>query len=444
MMKHTTHSVGKVLFHLRGAQTDKVFTQRQQAAAYLQGGFADLLQQVFDETVGADELLYIPQLNIELKESFTSTDIHKLDAAIKQQLTATLQKELKEKKKYLKDDLLVVNDDAAHTATINEWLAVHVWSFFLHNGYFPNYVNTALWKERLSWFEKAKSDNATALRLFFLEQLSNETKLIRFLSNEKKAVQDFVLETIHPQFWFLFQKVFGFIPEAPFQKDVHPKFHFLLNSNIIRDESIFISEVNITEQFIEQEKIIQQPNEKKEEVKMHATPKKKTEKETAIIIANAGIVLLQPFIPQLFSVLKITDAERKIIIDQPKACRLLSFLAGDVEEEETLYPLYKILCGLRPDEFIPLQTTNLTEPEQEECTVLLQQVIKHWSALKATSTSTLQQTFFQRTGKLSKNENQWLLQVEQKTEDVLLQFLPWSYSVIRYPWMPQPLFTEWM
>jgi Contractile injection system tape measure protein len=140
--------------------------------------------------------------------------------------------------------------------------------------------------------------------------------------------------------------------------------------------------------------------------------------------------------------LHLLSEDRKVLLDKDRACALLSFLAGDEEQAEVHYPLYKLMCGLQIDEFVDA-TVQLTIEQQEECFHLLQQVIVHWSALKQSSVPSLQQTFLQRTGKLSHKDDKWLLQVEQRTEDVLLQYLPWSYSIIRYPWMKQALFVEW-
>ena len=154
------------------------------------------------------------------------------------------------------------------------------------------------------------------------------------------------------------------------------------------------------------------------------------------------MVLLQPFISTLFNELHLLSEDRKVLLDKDRACALLSFLAGDEQQAEVHYPLYKLMCGLQIDEFVDANV-QLTIEQQEECFHLLQQVIVHWPALKQSSVPSLQQTFLQRTGKLSHKDDKWLLQVEQRTEDVLLQYLPWSYSIIRYPWMKQALFVEW-
>ena len=74
---------------------------------------------------------------------------------------------------------------------------------------------------------------------------------------------------------------------------------------------------------------------------------------------------------------------------------------------------------------------------------MLQAVITHWKILKHTSISGLRESFLKRDGILRKKETGWLLQVERKTLDVLLDSIPWGFSTVLLPWNPQPLFVEW-
>jgi hypothetical protein len=50
-----------------------------------------------------------------------------------------------------------------------------------------------------------------------------------------------------------------------------------------------------------------------------------------------------------------------------------------------------------------------------------------------------------RPGKLIRKEDgDWLLQVESRTFDVLLEHLPWGISMIKLPWMKKMLWVEWI
>ena len=39
---------------------------------------------------------------------------------------------------------------------------------------------------------------------------------------------------------------------------------------------------------------------------------------------------------------------------------------------------------------------------------------------------------------------EWHLKVDQRGYDVILQTLPWSYGMIKLPWMLKPLIVEWI
>lgn len=162
-----------------------------------------------------------------------------------------------------------------------------------------------------------------------------------------------------------------------------------------------------------------------------------------LYIENAGIVLLHPFLPRLFEALGITAEDR--LLQPERALCLLHFLAtGQSIAPEYELVLPKILCG------IPLETPvdsriELSDAEKEEATALLEAVIHHWEILRDTSADGLRGTFLIRSGKVSlRKDDDWLLQVETKSYDILMDDLPWSISIIRLPWMHRMLWVEWV
>jgi hypothetical protein len=180
-----------------------------------------------------------------------------------------------------------------------------------------------------------------------------------------------------------------------------------------------------------------------------ATKSKKHFHESAkpadtIYITNAGLVLLHPFLPALFTNLMLV--EKNTWIDETskqKAVLSMEFLVTGMDEtEEYDLALNKILCGIEIDEVVP--TTILPDEfSKTECDVLLMELIKHWEVLKNTSIAGLREGFLQRHGKLSRVDDGWLLQVEQKAIDVLLNHLPWGFGIIKLPWMNEMLVVEW-
>jgi hypothetical protein len=163
-----------------------------------------------------------------------------------------------------------------------------------------------------------------------------------------------------------------------------------------------------------------------------------------IYVNNAGLILLHPFLPALYDKLNLTE-ENKWMDESSrhKAVLVSEFLAtGNDEFEEFNLALNKILCGFDTDEIVDTEM-RLDDEIKTECQVLLNDIIAHWKVLKNTGIEGLRETFIQRSGKLSKVDNGWLIQVEQKAVDILLSHLPWGIGLIKLPWMEKILYAEW-
>ncbi len=161
-------------------------------------------------------------------------------------------------------------------------------------------------------------------------------------------------------------------------------------------------------------------------------------------ISNSGLVILHPFLLKLFESTGYVENKEWIGIEQQqRAIALLQYaVTGDEEYPEFQLMLNKIICGYEIQESLPA-VMNLSDFEKNEADELLKSVIGHWTALKNTSIQGLRETFLMRSGKLSRDDGGWLLQVEVKTVDILINKLPWGMSVIRLPWMNEMLRVDW-
>ncbi|MDB5709491.1 MAG: hypothetical protein JWL96_1561, partial [Sphingomonas bacterium] len=168
-----------------------------------------------------------------------------------------------------------------------------------------------------------------------------------------------------------------------------------------------------------------------------------------IFIANAGLVLLSPYLPALFERLGVltTDAEGKQHIDgidaMSRAVHLLQYMADkrlDAPEHELV--LNKLLCGL-PTAQPVLPSFAAGPADLELCDGLLGAVVANWPIIAGTSIEGLRETFLQRDGRLRHEEETWRLQVQRKGFDVLVDRVPWSFATIFHRWMPQPLQVTW-
>ena len=77
------------------------------------------------------------------------------------------------------------------------------------------------------------------------------------------------------------------------------------------------------------------------------------------------------------------------------------------------------------------------------CWALLQAVLGHADGRLGDAGAALRQDFLQRHGLLSARPGAWVLQVERRPGDELLDGLPWSWSWIRLPWMDDLLQVVW-
>ena len=160
-----------------------------------------------------------------------------------------------------------------------------------------------------------------------------------------------------------------------------------------------------------------------------------------IFIANAGLVIVAPFLPRLFENLGwLRDKE---LLSPIRAIYLLHYLgSGNPVGMEYEFTLNKILCGVDVNE--PLShAEDLGSNELEEANKVLMAILEHWKVLKNTSIEGLRESFLLRNGKLSRTDDKWLLQVEQKSYDMLLQSLPWTINLIQLPFMKTSLNVEW-
>lgn len=164
--------------------------------------------------------------------------------------------------------------------------------------------------------------------------------------------------------------------------------------------------------------------------------------EFGLPVTCAGIVLLHPFLPQLFASLSVAEDGR--IVQSDRALALLHFLAtGESEAAEHELLLPKLLCGMAAEEIAPVPV-QLSEHDQDEALGLLKAVVGHWSALGNASVDSLRGTFLVRNGLLrQRNDGEHELQVEPASFDILLDGLPWGFGAIRLPWMNKMLWVEW-
>jgi hypothetical protein len=171
-------------------------------------------------------------------------------------------------------------------------------------------------------------------------------------------------------------------------------------------------------------------------------------------VHNAGLVLCAPFLPRLFSELGFTDANRfKDTGNAGHAAILLEYMVVGTADTGNGLLLNRLLCGIGPAARIS-SPPLFTRQEKDATAQLLQTVIRLWRQVEKTPVQTFIGSFLVREGTLYQEipdtgsapgnaAGCWYLKIEQKAYDVLLDSLPWSYTPIKYQWMPLPLYVKW-
>lgn len=182
----------------------------------------------------------------------------------------------------------------------------------------------------------------------------------------------------------------------------------------------------------------------KEDASKILKEKNSVEEDINLYIENAGLILLHPFLSAFFQELDLMEGKAfRDSMAADRAVHLLHFLVfGNTKGTEHEFVLNKILCGL-PVEFPITSDFQISDKEKEESELLLTTVIEHWTALKSTSPDGLRTSFLQRAGKLATEEDHIAIKVEQKTLDILMDKLPWNYSIIKLSWMEKRIQVEW-
>lgn len=170
-----------------------------------------------------------------------------------------------------------------------------------------------------------------------------------------------------------------------------------------------------------------------------------TETPERVIVPQAGVILLWPYLPTYLAALKLRHRGKFVASGRERAVRLLHYAASgsmDVDEHHLVLP--KLLCGwplevpMAPGEGV----ADVASRERAETEELLDTVIAHWDALGRTSRAGLRSSFLHRPGLLALAEPP-VLHVERRGFDVLLERLPYNLSVIKLSWMTTLLGVEW-
>ena len=163
-----------------------------------------------------------------------------------------------------------------------------------------------------------------------------------------------------------------------------------------------------------------------------------------ISVPNAGLVMLQTYFKILFEKLGVVSGnEFTSLENQVKAVHYLQYIVtGFTKTEESLLLLNKVLCGLDPTSPIT-DGIDITDEQKELINGMISSAISYWTAIGESSIDGFRGNWFVRDGILFEKEDRWKLHVENKSYDILINQSPFSFSIIKFPWMKKALHVQW-
>jgi Contractile injection system tape measure protein len=463
-----SHLIRTQIIDVTIARQDEPFALQQKLSDWYYQMIVPALQKTFDEVSADDEVIYLDRLEMDLgtinvREIGTHELSQKIATKIKDEFLAVSLSDERKKKSKRTTRLSVTQQ----------------WIYYMHHGY----LHWSTVKTDTSWYELVLEGFATdsacieslrrllttdvkaVKRIVLLSTFDFLVHLTEALTSEKQTALQQVMEAIG-QTWeevgkgheavILKRKIWEELLRAAAGKGTltsEPTMQRLVYLHAAERE---ISQLNQKLSPNLTNWIVKPPRHLETTPDVYETPaktgipldaytiNKSKIPDGGLFVQHAGLVLLHPFLNNLFTFLGLVNEGAFVArYSQQKALAVLHFLStGSVtcEEHELVVP--KILCNFPIGELIE-PDVPISVQEQEECATLLEEVIARWSILKNTSPDGLRANFLQRSGKLYTLGNEPHLLMEANVLDVLLDRLPWGVGIIKLPWMTQLLKVEW-
>lgn len=169
------------------------------------------------------------------------------------------------------------------------------------------------------------------------------------------------------------------------------------------------------------------------------------ESNTRILIQNSGLILLWPFFTRYFEQLQLVTNGAFVSHEaRNRAVYLLQYLViNEIDFPEYELVLNKQLVGIPMEEpLLPIDA--LTQDEIALAESLLNGFRANWEKVASSTIMAIQETFLYREGLLDIQNDKSILAIEKRGVDILVSTIPWNFSLIKLPWMQQPLYIDWL
>ena len=428
------HIIKKQIIDLSLQKKVDAFHIQQKISADYWSNIVPILEKTFDDISTADETISIDTLELDLG-TFNEREIEK--GEWHELLAKKIAEQLLPVKHQLSSQL-IVQRKAKSLGVADQWL------FYMQHGYLPwniIKIDGEWYRQVLEAFagdaaaieklRKLINSNGIALRRIILRH--DEKFLVALLetltARNQVNIPGLLNQIINDK-----KDLLKIIPAITLQQQL---WYRVLEIASAADKNFDASE--IAKQVEDNISVLDKSFEEKQREE-----KLKENIDDGIYVANAGLVLLHPFLPGFFRNTRLVEKDDFIDLQaRQKAVAMLHYLAtGKTISEEHELVIPKILCAFPLDE-PALNNISFSNEELRDAEDLLISAIGQWEILKGTSTAGLRESFLQRAGKLFMKNDQPHLQIEASAIDMLLDHLPWNLNMIILPWMKELLKVEW-
>lgn len=393
------------------------FSLQNRLSEWCGSTWPQLMEKLLDRYTPPEAYLCIEELNIEVEP----IALEDLEEELEKQLTVLFEEAIRQK-------IHVSNGADARKDLIKtgHQKTIEAFFYFLQSGQLPWSFRIPAGKTLEELVMEAFVQNRYYDQTVILHNLLSEVALRRLISTFSEQTSELVLSILFPENKLVIGKLLEMIKEKNYDLPMDKESLNTLPSSIQEQVKTIVNDLKS----------------KSEIKKSDSKPENNVLADSEpIYVNNAGLVLLHPFLNAFFESVNVVQQGQ--LMNKAKALQLLHFLAtGEPFGFEYELMLPKILCGAAPQAWIEA-TDELVESDKQEANHLLTAVIGHWDVLGQTSPDGLREAFLKRPGKLSRRGDEWLLQVERHSFDILLEQLPWTVSVFRLPWMNDLIWVEW-
>lgn len=163
-----------------------------------------------------------------------------------------------------------------------------------------------------------------------------------------------------------------------------------------------------------------------------------------ISVNNAGLVLVNGYVKTLFDRLNLLEGnhfKNNEAVDH--AVHYLQYVVnGLTHNEEHFLVLNKLICGLHPTQTVS-DGLEISEASKTLIDGMIQAIINYWPAIGDCSINGFRGNWLIRDGILREESDRWNLIIEKRAYDILIQQAPFSFGIIKHPWMEKPIHVNW-